>query len=178
MQISFRRKARAAVLFAALCVALAGSTIFLFRIFALPPLPLGSPMPRIAAVSLENRPFAFDSASSKKRLVVFFAPACSHCRRELANLAALLPRYAGRLDIFGVSLDNGSSTKAAVAELGLNFPVVIADADSLREHYRIHILPALFCADECWLLQRFYSGEHSLAEDARLLDDFVFSSRE
>ncbi len=133
-------------------------------------------MPPLFATSLDGQAFVQDTRDGKKSIVVFFTPACSHCRRELTNLDELLPKYKDKLDILGVSLDNLESTKAMAAELNLKFPVVVADREQLDESFRMNILPALFCFDEYRSVKKFYSGEHSLAIDEHLLDDFISSS--
>ncbi len=133
-------------------------------------------MPLLFGTSLDGQAFVQDTVDGKKSLVVFFTPACSHCRRELANLGELLPKYIDKIDILGVSLDNLESTKATAAELNLKFPVVVANREHFDGSFRMNILPALFCLDEHRTLKKFYSGEHSLSTDEHLLDDFISSS--
>ena len=175
MQTHSRRRAFAAISLAVLLCLPVVVALYLHYAFALSPLPLGQTMPPLFATSLDGQAFVQDTADGKKNLLVFFTPACSHCRRELTNLDELLPKYTDKLDILGVSLDNLESTKAVATELNLKFPVVVADKENLEEAFRMNILPALFCFDEYRSLRNYYSGEHSLAADEHLLEDFISS---
>jgi peroxiredoxin len=176
MQTHLRGKAFAATSLVVLCAVPIVVALYLHYIFALSPLAIGQAMPSLFATSLDGQAFVQDTIDGKKSLVVFFAPGCSHCRRELTNLDELLPKYIGKLKIVGVSLDNHEATKAMATELNLKFPVVVADREHMERSFRINILPALFCIDEYRVLKEFYSGEHSLATDEHLLEDFISSS--
>jgi peroxiredoxin len=176
MQTYLRRKAFAATSLAVLCAVPFVVALYLHYVFALSPLAIGQVMPPLFATSLDGQAFVQDTTDGRKSLVVLFAPGCSHCRRELTNLDELLPKYMGRLKILGVSLDNHESTKAMATELNLKFPVVVADREHMERSFRINILPALFCIDEYRVLKEFYSGEHSLATDEHLLEEFISSS--
>ena len=94
----------------------------------------------------------------------------------MSNLDELLPRFSGKLDILGVSLDRLESTSAMATELNLRFPIVIADNEEARKGFKMIILPALFCIDEAGILRNYYTGEHSLSVDAQLIEDFISSS--
>jgi len=130
-------------------------------------------MPRLSARRLDGQLFVQDTTVEKKRVVVFFAPGCSHCRNELKNIDELFPKYKESIDLLGVSLDNSRSTQAMAAELQLKFPIVVADNEHLDDGYKVTILPAIFCFNEHRVLKKFYSGEHTLAMDERLLEEFI-----
>jgi peroxiredoxin len=176
MTSSLRRRASAAVSLAVLCVVPVAITVYLARSFTPSPSLLGHTMPRFSARMLDGQTFAQDTTDGKKRVVVFFAPGCSHCRNELKNIDELLPKYKESVDLLGVSLDNSRSTEAMAAELKLKFPIVVADNEHLDDDYKVNILPAFFCFDEHRMLKKFYYGEHTLAMDERLLEEFISSS--
>ena len=176
MTSNSRRRAFAAVSLALLCVVPVAITVYLARSFAPSPLLLGHTMPRLSARLLDGQNFVQDTTGGKKRVVVFFAPTCGHCRNELENIDELLPKYKESVDFLGVSLDNSQSTEAMSAELQLKFPIVVADREHLDERYKVNILPAIFCFDEYRALKKFYYGEHTLAMDERLLEEFISSS--
>lgn len=133
-------------------------------------------MPPLLAITTDGQAFVQDTADGKKSLLVFFTPACSHCRREMANLNDLLPKYADKLDILGVSLDNLESTNALTAGMNLKFPIVVVDNEKVKKTFRLNILPAFFCVDEFRILRNYYTGEHSLSADEHLIEDFISSS--
>ncbi len=167
--------------FAALSLGLLGALPLAVALYvhlnsAFVPLPLGHKVPGLVALSTDGQVFIQDTMGSKKSLLVFFAPACSHCRRELSNLNDLLPRYKDKLNILGVSLDDLQSTRTTAAELKLKFPVVVAGNEQPQRAFKVNILPAFFCIDEKQILRNYFTGEHSVEVDEHLLEDFIFSS--
>ncbi len=171
-----RRRALAAISLVVLCTAPIAIIVHLSRNFAPSPLLLGHTMPPLSARKLDGQNLVQDTSIRKKRVVVFFAPACGHCRNELINLDKLLPKYMETIDVLGVSLDNSRATAAMAADLHLNFPIVVADKDRLDVGYNVNILPVMFCFDEYRVLKKLYYGEHTLAIDERLFEEFTSSS--
>ncbi len=174
MRFQSHRRAFAAASIVLLCAAAALLSLYLGRNFAPSPLPLGNPMPRLSARSLDGHDYVMDTTGGKKRLLLFFSPACSHCRNELALFNALLPKFSERVDILAVSLDNVGSTKEMTAEMKLNFPVVVADVEHLDDRFRTNLLPGIFCFDQHLMLQKFAAGEHTLPYDELLLEEFAY----
>ena len=172
-----RRRAFAAGSLAVLCVMPAAIALLVQHGSLLDPLPVGERVPTIDAMSIDGRTFVNDTADRKKLLLVFFTPACSHCRRELANLDELLPKYADKLDILGVSLDNLESTRALTTDLNLRFPIVVGENEKMKKTFKVNILPSFFCIDEFRVLRNYYTGEHSLAVDEHLIEDFISSPK-
>ena len=168
-----QRRAAAVISLAAIVAAAALMVLFVYN--ATPaPLPLGERMPLFHTITIGGEAFVQDTLDGKRSLLVFFNPGCSHCRRELENLDELQPRYADKLDIIGMSLDSLGATQTMTAELKLKFPVVVADDQQLKKTPKINILPALFFVDKFQILRKYYAGEHSLAVDKRLIEDFIF----
>ncbi|MGA7160278.1 MAG: redoxin domain-containing protein [Bacteroidota bacterium] len=171
-----RRRAFAASSLLVLCVVSAVGELYLHDNLARPPLPIGHRIPPLPLLSMDGQVIMQDGGDRQKSLLIFFAPGCSHCRRELSNIDGLLRRFTGKLHILGVSLDNLESTEAFAAEMKLKFPIVVADREKLEKTLRLNILPAFFCVDEFGVLRNYYAGEHSLAVDERLISDFISSS--
>ena len=176
MKSYLRRRAFAASSLLVLCVVSAVGALYVHANLALSPLPLGHRMPPLPLLSLNGQAFVQDTGDREKSLLIFFAPGCSHCRRELSNLDGLMPRFTGKLHVLGISLDNLESTEAFEAEMNLKFPIVVADKAQLEKTFKLNILPAFFCVDEFGVLKNYYTGEHSLAVDERLIDNLISSS--
>lgn len=88
--------------------------------------------------------------SGKVVLLSFWATWCPPCRLEIPELIDLQKRYKDKLQIIGVSMDD-TDTPAEVkhvhdvaTELGINYPVVLADQKLIDEYGGVPALPTTF----------------------------------
>jgi len=83
-------------------------------------------------------------------LLSFWATWCPPCRLEIPELIDLQKRYKDRLQIIGISMDD-TDTPAEVkhvhdvaTELGINYPVILADQKLIDEYGGVPALPTTF----------------------------------
>ncbi|HTS10665.1 MAG TPA: TlpA disulfide reductase family protein [Candidatus Limnocylindrales bacterium] len=79
-------------------------------------------------------------------LLNFWATWCPPCREEIPEMIELASRYKDRLQVIGVSMDDGSvdDVKAFVKEEGMNYPVVMWSPEIVREYGGVPALPTSF----------------------------------
>ena len=69
----------------------------------------------------------------KTVLINFWATWCGPCREEMPMLEAVYQRLRGRnFDVIGVAIDDPSAIDAFVSEIGVTFPILVADPSALR----------------------------------------------
>ncbi len=93
------------------------------------------------------------SADFKGKVVVldFWATWCPPCRAEIPGFADLQKQYGMRgLAVVGVSVDQASTSeiKSFTETLGVNYPVVLADAKTVEAFGGIDGLPTTFVIDQ------------------------------
>jgi thiol-disulfide isomerase/thioredoxin len=95
---------------------------------------------------LDGNPVSTAAWKGKVVFVNFWATWCPPCRAEIPILIDLQNRYKDRLQIVGVSVDDGDPTdvKQFVKEAGINYPIVMADRAIVKEYGGVPALPTLF----------------------------------
>jgi thiol-disulfide isomerase/thioredoxin len=103
------------------------------------------PMPAFLVSGVDGKPVSTAAWKGKVVFLNFWATWCPPCRAEVPILIDLATRYKDRVQIVGVSLDDGpEEVKAFVKDTGINYPVVMASREILGEYGGIPALPTLF----------------------------------
>jgi thiol-disulfide isomerase/thioredoxin len=81
---------------------------------------------------LNNRPQGVEQWKGKVLVVNFWATWCAPCREEIPLFVKLQEKYAGRgLQFVGIAIDQPEKVRPFAAEFGMNFPILIGDADTI-----------------------------------------------
>jgi thiol-disulfide isomerase/thioredoxin len=106
------------------------------------------PMPAFLVNDINGNPISTAAWKGKVVLLNFWATWCPPCRAEVPMLVDLATRYKDRVQILGISLDDGpQEVKAFVKDEGINYPVAMASRDILAEFGGVPALPTLFVVD-------------------------------
>src|SRR5277367_3377858 len=104
------------------------------------------PMPAFLVNDLDGNPVSTAAWKGKVVFINFWATWCPPCRAEIPILIDLENRYKDRLQIVGVSVDDGdpADVKQFAKEAGINYPIVMADRTIVKEYGGVPALPTLF----------------------------------
>jgi thiol-disulfide isomerase/thioredoxin len=104
------------------------------------------PMPAFLVNDLDGNPVSTAAWKGKVVFINFWATWCPPCRAEIPILIELQNRYKDRLQIVGVSVDDGdpADVKQFAKEAGINYPVVMADRAIVKEYGGVPALPTMF----------------------------------
>lgn len=107
------------------------------------------PVPSFSARDLNGWTVSSDQWRGKVTLVNFWATWCAPCRAEIPELIALQDKYRDRLQIIGVSQDEGSveAVERFVAEQKINYVVVMATPELQKSFPGVFGLPTTFLLD-------------------------------
>jgi thiol-disulfide isomerase/thioredoxin len=114
-------------------------------------------VPSIAIHDINGRSLSSADWRGKVTIVNFWATWCPPCRAEIPDLIALQNKYGDRLQIIGISQDEGSVevVRRFVAEQRMNYPVVMTTPELERTFTGIRALPTSFILDrEVRIVQR------------------------
>ena len=105
--------------------------------------------PQFAVQSLDGKTLSPEDFRGKVVLLTFWATWCGPCRAEVPDLIALQKRYEGRLQIIGLSVDDGPAAEVQrfVHARLINYPVAIASEGVQDKFGGVHGLPTVFLLD-------------------------------
>jgi thiol-disulfide isomerase/thioredoxin len=123
------------------------------------------PMPAFLVNDLDGKPVSTAAWKGKVVFINFWATWCPPCRAEIPVLIDLANRYKDRLQIVGVSVDDGdpADVKQFVKEAGINYPVVMADRAIVAEYGGVAALPTLFVVNPDGNVVQKHEGLYSNA---------------
>jgi len=123
------------------------------------------PMPAFLVNDLDGKPVSTASWKGKVVFINFWATWCPPCRAEIPVLIDLANRYKDRLQIVGVSVDDGdpADVKQFVKEAGINYPIVMADRAIIAEYGGVAALPTLFVVNPDGNVVQKHEGLYSNA---------------
>jgi len=104
------------------------------------------PMPAFLVNDLDGNPVSTAAWKGKVVFINFWATWCPPCRAEIPVLIDLANRYKDRLQVVGVSVDDGdpADVKRFAKQAGINYPIVMADRAIVAEYGGVAALPTLF----------------------------------
>lgn len=113
---------------------------------------VGMVVPAFDGVTLEGRGVRVGAAAPGTRQILFMLDTrCGNCLVTLPawnRMAEAVGRYDAPVEVYGLSLDPASATRAYVEEHELRFPVVLFDDERYRELYRVRGVPITLVVDE------------------------------
>ncbi|HEY2823510.1 MAG TPA: TlpA disulfide reductase family protein [Candidatus Acidoferrum sp.] len=99
---------------------------------------------------LDGKPLSLTASHGKVILLNFWATWCGPCRAEIPDLIELQKKYADRLQIIGLDVDDDDSTevKKFVAANGINYPIGMATNEIRVQYGGVAALPTSFVLDD------------------------------
>jgi thiol-disulfide isomerase/thioredoxin len=104
------------------------------------------PAPPFLVTDLDGQPISTAEWHGKVVLLNFWATWCPPCREEIPEMIELANRYKDRLQIIGVSMDDGppEEVRQFAKEIGINYPIVMWSRELIREYGGVPGLPTSF----------------------------------
>lgn len=104
------------------------------------------PAPEFNLKDLKGKDLNLEASHGKVVLLNFWATWCGPCREEIPGLIALQKRYADRLQIIGLIVDDDGEKNIldVMNSEGINYPVALADSKTRFDYGGIAALPTMF----------------------------------
>ena len=103
-------------------------------------------VPPFSIQDVNGRTMTPSDWKGKVVLINFWATWCGPCRQEIPELVALQEHYKNQLIVVGLSIDErpAADVKAFAAQVGINYPVAIADQALQHAFGGLTAVPATF----------------------------------
>ncbi|MGC2421701.1 MAG: TlpA disulfide reductase family protein [Candidatus Acidiferrales bacterium] len=104
------------------------------------------PAPPFLVSALDGSTVSTAEWHGKVVLLTFWATWCPPCRDEIPMLIDLATRYAGRIEVIGVSMDDAppEAVKQFTVMAGINYPIVMGSPEMVGEYGGVPALPTTF----------------------------------
>ncbi|HUJ33170.1 MAG TPA: TlpA disulfide reductase family protein [Candidatus Acidoferrum sp.] len=104
------------------------------------------PAPPFLVADLNGNIISTADFHGKVVLLNFWATWCPPCREEIPEMIDLATRYKDRLQVIGVSMDDGPEDEVRdfAKQIGMNYPVVMWSREMVREYGGVPALPTSF----------------------------------
>lgn len=140
------------------------------------------PVPPFLVNDLDGNPVSTAAWKGKVVFINFWATWCPPCRAEIPVLIDLANRYKDRLQIVGVSVDDGdpSEVKSFASRAGINYPIIMASREIVKEYGGVPALPTLFVVNTDGNVVQKHEGLYSRGlyeTELRLLLDLPTDAR-
>ncbi len=130
----------------------------------LAPSAASEPAPEFALEQLGGGEVALAGLRGKPVIVDFWATWCGPCEESIPVLVAFQQKYAGRVQVLGVSVDwEREAVEPFARAHGMTYPVLFGD-ESLALEYGAPGFPALFVVDAEGRIVEAHVGVTSLPE--------------
>ena len=108
------------------------------------------PAPAFLMTDLAGKPVSTADWKGKVVILNFWATWCPPCQAEIPMLIDLANRYKDKLEIVGVSVDDSTPAEVEdfVKQMGMNYPIVMANAALVQEYGGVPALPTAFVINE------------------------------
>lgn len=145
-----------------------------------------APAPAFQVNDLAGQPVSSATFPGKVVLLSFWATWCPPCRLEIPELIDLQRRYKDKLQIIGISMDD-ADTPAEIkhvadvaAQLGINYPVFIANSKLVDEYGGVPALPTTFVLNTNGRIVQKHTGlyeEGDFENEIRLLANLPVNAK-
>lgn len=123
-----------------------------------------SKAPELTLPDIHGKDFKITWADSKATLVNFWAVWCVPCQDEIPQISDLVTEFKGRgFRAIGIAVESGDSAAvrsflAENPELGVNYPVLIGNLESIMKYGNVDSIPTTFLVDSKGAVQKTYIG--------------------
>jgi thiol-disulfide isomerase/thioredoxin len=123
-----------------------------------------TPAPDFTLEQLDGGELTLSSLRGRPVVVDFWATWCAPCKKSIPVLVEFQKKYAGRVQVLGVSVDwEREAVRPFADEHGMNYPVLYGD-ESLALEYGAPGFPALFVVDPSGNIHEAHVGVATLPE--------------
>ena len=107
------------------------------------------PIPPFLVNDLNGQVVSTAQLHGKVAIVNFWATWCPPCQEEIPEMMELQKEFQGKLQIIGVSMDDGppEGVKQFADKIGMNYPIVMGSDELSEEYGGIPALPTSFIVD-------------------------------
>ncbi|EIJ77982.1 ahpC/TSA family protein [Bacillus methanolicus PB1] len=107
----------------------------------------------------------------KKVMLNFWATWCPPCKEEMPEMEQFYREKKEEIVILAVNIDPQYDVQRFAKEMGVTFPILLDEDDSVNKKYQILTIPTTFFIDEKGMIRSKYLGSMTIDKMKQYLDD-------
>jgi peroxiredoxin len=124
------------------------------------PVIAGSRAPDFTKADFSGKPVTLSAYRGKLVLLDFWASWCAPCLEEMPDLINLQKRNGGKLQVIGVSMDDGlDAAKSVTTRFSFNYPLLMGDAKFGNLYGGVLGLPEIYLIDRDGKVLKRWRGD-------------------
>jgi peroxiredoxin len=126
------------------------------------PAEVGKPAPDLSMQTVNGKgSVTMESLKGKVAVIDFWATWCGPCKQSFPKLEELAKKYAGKVEVIGVSVDDSKDGVAEFAkEHGATFPIGWDDGHSIANRWKVGTMPTTYVVDSSGTVRYIHDGYH------------------
>ena len=106
--------------------------------------------PGFSFVDTKGKRISLADYKGKIVIIDFWATWCPPCRRGIPDLIEIQKQYKGKVTVIGISLDTDTKKDVVpfMKNIGINYPVVYANAQVVQDYGNVEAIPTSFIIDK------------------------------
>lgn len=126
---------------------------------------IGNLAPEFTLTTLDGQTVSLAELRGKPVVLNYWVTWCVPCREEMPSIEAIQNEYIDQglvvLSVNGTKQDSLGDVKELVQELGISFPVLLDEKESVYNSYRVLFMPTSFFIDSRGVIQDIVLGSTS-----------------
>ena len=119
------------------------------------------PAALFSAQSINGKTISLESYKGKVVFINYWATWCPPCVAEVPELIQLQKKYAGKLQVIGLSMDdNVSDVQKFAARAQFNYPIIMATDELKTKYARISAIPTTVIISKNLMIVQIEAGYH------------------
>ncbi|MCQ6276357.1 TlpA family protein disulfide reductase [Bacillus sp. V3B] len=122
----------------------------------LPGLGLGVNAPDFEVKTLTGESVKLSDYRGKKVMLNFWATWCPPCKEEMPDMEEFYQQAKGDVVILAVNIDPQYNVNKFVTEMGITFPILLDEKDTVNSMYQVLTIPTTYFIDEKGIIRHKY----------------------
>ncbi len=119
------------------------------------------PAAPFSAKSIDGKTISLESYKGKVIFINYWATWCPPCVAEVPELIQLQKKYAGKIQIIGLSMDdNVADVQKFAARAKFNYPIIMATDELKSKYARISAIPTTVIISKDMMIVQIEAGYH------------------
>lgn len=137
----------------------------------LPGLQTGVKAPDFELKTLTGETVKLSQFEGKKVMLNFWATWCPPCKEEMPEMEQFYREKKEDIVILAVNIDPQFDVQQFAKEMGVTFPILLDEDDSVNKMYQILTIPTTFFIDEKGIIRSKYLGSMTIDKMKQYTED-------